>query len=218
VLEQRGINCVLDVGAHEGGFGKLLRGLGFRDLIVSFEPVQSAFEVLEEAAASNRPWTAHRLALGDADGETEINVPPANELSSLSAPTEYARSEFGDPLEVERTEPIPIRRLDTLFRDWSFPGDPRFLLKIDVQGAEWDVLSGAADTLGRVEVVQVEVGVKPLYEGARPWREVMQRLEEAGFELSGVVPVTRDGQLRIVEMDCILVKTVDSQAPRSGYS
>jgi hypothetical protein len=80
-------------------------------------------------------------------------------------------------------------------------------LKIDVQGAEWDVIAGAAKTLERIEAVQVEVAVKPFYDHARPWWEVTQRLGEAGFELSGAFPVTRDSQLRIVELDCFLVRS-----------
>ena len=40
------IDCVLDVGAYYGDFGVLVRELGYRGRIVSFEPVADNYERL----------------------------------------------------------------------------------------------------------------------------------------------------------------------------
>ena len=64
-------------------------------------------------------------------------------LASLHPPTEYALAEFPSLLEEERQETVPMARLDTFLRSWRSPVDnPRLMLKIDVQGAEGDVLAG----------------------------------------------------------------------------
>jgi FkbM family methyltransferase len=108
VLESRRIDCVLDVGAHEGGFGKTLRGLGYRDLIVSFEPVESSFEILQRTAAEQPPWVVHRFALGDRNEEREINVFAGTDVSSLHEPSAYARSLAPEMLELDRREVVTV--------------------------------------------------------------------------------------------------------------
>lgn len=41
LFDRLAFNCVIDVGAHQGGFGHLIRDLGYTGRIVSFEPVPS---------------------------------------------------------------------------------------------------------------------------------------------------------------------------------
>src|SRR5437764_15402991 len=58
-------SCVIDVGAHRGEYGRLLRDLGYEGEIISFEPVAANFKILERKSASDPRWQVHRLALGD---------------------------------------------------------------------------------------------------------------------------------------------------------
>src|SRR5205085_1051670 len=59
--------------------------------------------------------------------------------------------------------------------------DRRFWLKIDVQGAEGDVLAGGAETLSRAGIVQCELSTRQLYEGQSHYLDVLRVLHEAGF-------------------------------------
>src|SRR5439155_20000593 len=74
------------------------------------------------------------------------------------------------------------------------------LLKIDVQGAELEVLCGAAELLkdGRVGVIFTEVAFVPHYEGAPLMHELWRHLAERRFSLYDLTPELygRDGQLR----------------------
>ena len=83
-----GINCVLDVGANEGQFALELRGIGFKGLIVSFEPLHGAFQRLQQTFSRDSCWKGFQVALGakcerknkcntSSDGD---ELPPARDL------------------------------------------------------------------------------------------------------------------------------------------
>jgi FkbM family methyltransferase len=208
LLARQPINCVIDVGAHRGEYGRMLRGIGYTGPIVSFEPVESTFRELQNSMAASPPWTGRRLALGGGPGETRITV--FEEETSFSAgpePTPRGRQLFSALRGKESAEVVEVQALDDLFGEiTSGISDPRVLLKVDVQGQEWDVLGGAAETLLQVSAAQVEAAVIPVYEGVRPYTEVLELLGRSGLELSGLFPVSRDDDLRIIELDCLVVR------------
>jgi hypothetical protein len=59
-------------------------------------------------------------------------------------------------------------------------------LKIDVQGAELDVIRGATRTLSTTLVVETEVEFVPLYENQPLFAEVDQAMRAAGFKLYNI--------------------------------
>ncbi len=77
-------------------------------------------------------------------------------------------------------ETVPLRRLDGLAEEWLATDDAAFL-KIDTQGFEAQVLSGARRTLERLRGVQLEMALVPCYEGERDFRLVLDDLAAAGF-------------------------------------
>src|SRR4051812_26932759 len=113
VLESRAIDCVLDVGAHTGGFGVALRSLGYAGEIVSFEPAAASFGALESRAREDPRWEVHRLALGSAEGVAQLNVAHGANFTSFLAPTAFSVERFGDSA-VAHVEQVPVRRLDAV--------------------------------------------------------------------------------------------------------
>src|SRR5882672_4717902 len=65
IFDRLKIDCVLDVGAHVGQYGRFLRNIGYTGHIVSFEPVRANFARLERRSERDAKWTIHRLALGN---------------------------------------------------------------------------------------------------------------------------------------------------------
>jgi len=202
------IDCVLDVGAFVGDYGVFLRGLGYRGRMISFEPVLAAYEQLERISAEDAGWTARRLALGRRSEERTINVARAGHFSSLLSPSAYGLEEFAGLSEVERTEIVPVERLDGVLEaaDGEL-GDARTFLKVDAQGSDLEILEGAGERLDAIAAVQFEAPTKPVYEDMPTLEDLVSYLRARGFELTGVVPVTRDRFLRLVELDCVMVRT-----------
>lgn len=175
-------NLVFDIGANVGQFAWELRATGFKGQIVSFEPLSSPHGQLAAAARGDPGWLIHeRAAVGDRDGEIDINV-SGNSLSSSVLPileTHLAAAAESAYVAVERT---PLVRLDSVAGHYMKPETQSFV-KIDTQGFEWQVLDGAAETLKHARGVYLELSMVPLYEGQRLWREVIGRLEDTGFIL-----------------------------------
>lgn len=207
------IDCVLDVGANVGQYHEFLRlHVGYTGHIVSFEPIAEMYEGIERAARRDRRWTVHRLALGDADSRATINVMAERTLSSLLPRNEDSLRIMGydkylRETETERTEEVPIRRLDAIIDDVLPPGASRIFLKSDTQGYDMAVIRGATGCLDRLAGIQIELPVREVYRGAPNYLEALEELTQMGFEVTGFVPVQRDAMLRVINVDCLMVRT-----------
>jgi FkbM family methyltransferase len=201
------INCVLDVGAHEGGYARLLRReVGFGGEIVSFEPAAASFAALRSALAGDRRWRGHGYALGRSPGWATLSVFAESELNTFLAPSGYGVERFPTMASPLPAQTVEVRRLGDVFDEvTAHVPEPRALLKVDTQGYDLEVIEGAAEVLCRVAALQVELPVKHVYEGVPGLAVTLERLDELGFEVTGMFPVTRDRDLlRVVEFDCVL--------------
>ena len=194
LLEDLRVDTVLDVGAHTGGYGALLRELGYAGEIVSFEPVRASFEAL--SARLDERWHAQRLALGAANGTLALNVAGESNFTSFLKPIAVERYAGSATDHVEQVE---VRRLDEV------ASGSRIFLKTDTQGFDLEVIEGARGVLDRVVALQVELSVTPLYEGAPDWIAALSTLRELGFVAVSLTGVGRVS-LAAVEFDCLLVR------------
>ena len=204
VLERLEVDCVIDVGANYGQYRGLLRRLGFGGRIVSFEPVLKCFEHCAALAAGDESWHVHRLALGPRRGTKTIRVTSSEDFSSFLRPNAYSRRVFDD-LYVAHEERVPVATLDALWPDLVGDGH-RVFLKTDTQGWDIQVLKGARRRLREVRGIQCEVAVQRIYAGMPGYHRSLAYLEWRGFRLTGLYPVWRDPQLRIGELDCVVVR------------
>jgi FkbM family methyltransferase len=186
LLARHRIHVILDVGANEGHFGWDMRELGYRDRIVSFEPMTDAFRRLQTAAAGDSAWQAVQCGLGAQDEQRAINI-AANSQSSSFLPMLEAHREAAPESAYKAREQVMVRRLDGLFADYCKPGESAFL-KIDTQGFERQVLDGAGPVLGQVPLLQLECSLVPLYEGADTMEELVGLARELGYAPIDILP------------------------------
>jgi FkbM family methyltransferase len=154
--EEKGI-LFLDVGASIGSFavavGNCLRDYG-KSLVMSFEPARSSFELLRENIDINglegrvEPYNFALFSQDDLQLEFQFNS--------------EAPGSSGLVLSGEGTEKVTTKRLDTVMGDRLGNYDA-VVFKIDVEGAEADVLDGAREVLssGKEIYFLVEDFVKP---------------------------------------------------------
>ncbi len=182
------IDLVLDVGANTGQFARECRTAGYKGKIISFEPSAAAHASLQRSATHDSLWSvAERMALGSSNGETEINI-AANSFSSSLLPMLDTHLSAAPASRYLHKERVPLRRLDDILS----PSDRRIFLKLDVQGYESQVLTGATQLLAHTVAVQLEMSLLPLYEGEVLMSEVSTRMTGNGFELWDIEPSFRD--------------------------
>jgi FkbM family methyltransferase len=220
VLRTYDINCVLDVGANRGQFGQMLRRGGYRGHIASFEPVPDALKDLRRRAEPDENWSVHAIALGREEGTTTMQtIPGQATLSSMLAPSEYGRARFPRMAEVVPQE-VPVRRLDGLLDaiTESIP-QPRIYLKLDTQGFDLKVFQGLGERTRDIAALQSELALLKIYEGMPRMPQALEEYERAGFEVSGLFPVSREySTTRILEYDCIFVRASALPSPDAAKS
>jgi FkbM family methyltransferase len=145
---------VLDVGAHDGAFALPFAALP-ASRVLAFEPLPAAFDRLR--AAFGDPLPAHvelrREALGDRDGEALLTLPVLDGVPQEQwASTAKSYGALGEARVAEQRITVPLRRLDGFgLRDLT-------AVKLDAEGAEYEVLRGARETLLRCRpVLSVEI-------------------------------------------------------------
>ena len=206
LFEMYGVNCVVDVGAHEGEYAQRLRAGGYKGRIVSFEPVPRAFAELERVAEDDSDWQVHQLALGREEGATTINAVPGT-LSSLRPPTEFGARRYKRLRDPEPVE-VQVRRLDAML-DAVLQGieRPRPYLKLDTQGFDLDVFAGTGDRIAEFVGMQSELALMQIYQGMPRLPEALGIYEDAGFDVAAMYPVSRQGKTaRVLEYDCVMVR------------
>jgi FkbM family methyltransferase len=200
------IDLVLDVGANSGQFASQVRQCGYSGRIVSFEPLSRAHLELQQSCSKDTLWDAYpRCALGDHNGEVEINIAGNSESSSILPMLELHRTAAPDSA-YQGNEIVEIKTLDEVAGQYLKDARATFL-KIDTQGFEWQVLDGARKTLPHIKGILVELSLVPLYGGQHLWRELIDRLEAEGFTLWAFKPVFADlSQGRTLQVDGIFYR------------
>lgn len=146
---------VLDVGANVGLWTEAaIRAMpGINVHAFEPSPVASAqFAARNAAHLDSGQAVLHNLALGAKKGSFNLHFD--SEGSGLASLHKRRLDHFG--IQMSNFLEVQVNTLD----DWVKTVNlrPVIALKVDVEGAEFDVLKGAQDTLKIVSVVQFEFG------------------------------------------------------------
>ena len=149
----------VDAGAHIGRYTLMAADrVGETGVVLALEPDAGNFALLCENASLNRITCirARNLALGRENGTAELTCGDDSATNTLH-PEWLSMLQPGDNFSARPRQTVTVRRLDTVL------GEERLekvdLLKIDVEGAEMDVLEGAQQSLerGQVRAILCEV-------------------------------------------------------------
>jgi FkbM family methyltransferase len=175
------IDTIFDIGANSGQYAVNMRQLGFKGKIISFEPMNEAFEVLKKRSRKDKNWIVNNYALGSIEGKTIINV-AANSYSSSILKMLPTHINSAKESKYIKQEEIEIKKVDSVFNSFCTTGNS-VMLKIDTQGYEKYVLEGASKSLEHILIIQLEMSIIPLYEDEMLYLDMISHLSDKGFQL-----------------------------------
>lgn len=206
IIEEKKIDLVIDVGANDGGYARSLISSGWDGPILSFEPVAVAYASLLKNAAGSKNWhIGPRIAIGETNGMTEINV-SGNLVSSSIFSVKKNHIDAAPDSAVVKKEKISIQRLGEINHELIINSE-RIFLKIDTQGYEIPVLNGCANLMPKIYGIQVEMSLVELYEGQALYNEVWELITNNGFSLWNIIPGFTDKKSgRLLQFDGVFIK------------
>lgn len=185
--QRRDLRTIVDAGANVGQTARHCRRFFPRATIHCFEPVPETVDRLRQAVANDSAVRVHPLALSERTGSASIAFGRDSELARIvESPTDRGCTVTTDTLD-HFAQSAGLEQID--------------LLKIDVEGHELAVLSGAGELLAarRIRAVYVEAG----FEGNDPlhtyFSDLHSVLERHGFFCAGLYDAWRypDARYRI---------------------
>ncbi|HPE77233.1 MAG TPA: FkbM family methyltransferase [Draconibacterium sp.] len=205
LLKRFNIGVILDVGANTGQFAGSVRKAGYKNEIISFEPLSSAFKLLKNQSDNDKKWSCENFGLGDFDGESVINI-SKNLVSSSLLNIKKEHIDAEPESKYIAREKITIRKLDSVFSSFGQQGKNIFL-KIDTQGFEKEVILGAANSLNKITGLQVEMSLVECYDGEMMYNDLKNLIESFGFELYYLEPGFSDPVTgKLMQIDGIFFK------------
>lgn len=204
---------VLDIGAYQGAFGALARNVFRGAHIKMIDPLPSNAEQLKNIAESLHNAEYVTAFVGESNKTVEFHTIDVEKHPEFNATGSSKYKENNDyPFETIEMNQVT---LDDLLKD-----DPKKydLLKMDVQGAELDVLAGASERLKDVEVILMEISLLNYNEGAPLLHDVLTAMNNFGFVLFDIADEHRIGpQQHLFQVDAIFLRPDSKYRPQPPF-
>jgi FkbM family methyltransferase len=189
---------IYDIGASNGVWSDTIAVTVPQAEYHLFEPLAEAVPFyrrdLQERLARRPNFYLHTVALSDHGGLAEFFVTHDAWGSSIL--------DRGAIPEVKEFVPVPVFTLDEWVEQYSLPLPN--VIKIDVQGAERLILTGAKGVLLHVDILFLETWLKRGYGPSTPLlTEMIEFLEHAGFGLVDFGEQFRDERSRLYSVDAV---------------
>ena len=183
--------------------------------VSAFEPYPKYFDFLLKKCKEYPNITPLNIALSNFSGETLLSVTKSEDTSSLLDPESKESTIYGKLLEQKDKIPVKVTTLDEYFS-----GQAVDIIKLDLQGGEFDALRGSEGILkeGRTKAILCEVMFEKQYKNQRNWTDLVQLIESSGFELFNIYQTNFD-QGKILQADLLFLNNNDKifQPNRSKF-
>lgn len=184
---------VIDVGINTGTPGLYDHFSDAHYLLL--DPLQES-EVFMKAICSGLAKSNYKVAAaGREPGELAISVPAS-----------FGGTVFASIYRYEGVEDrkVPVITLDSFVKETGAEGP--FIIKVDTEGSELEVLKGAPKTLEQTELIIMEARLRPI--GSAPqFLEVLQELKQMGFVLYDAIDRNyHDRDKTLKQLDIVLVR------------
>lgn len=201
VLRSIDCNTIIDIGANKGQFALAARKCFPEARIFSFEPLTHPAGIFEKVFSKDDNTTLYRYAISNESGETDIHLSHREDSSSLLPIGDKQNEIFPGTYEIG-VERITAKRLIEVLNPEDLK--PPVLLKIDVQGFEFNALKGCEELLENIKYVYSECSYVELYKGQALFPEIYDYLSKKGFKMKGEYHSSYSADGNVVQSDFLL--------------
>ena len=177
------LTYVVDVGANTGLWSRHFLNCVKPLKLISFEPIPQVFAQLKELLNPFPFAEARCIAAGNLQGRRTFFVTKDTTGASLLPPSSEMNNLVIGNWDVEEEINCEADTLDHQLKDL-----PRVdLLKIDVRGAEVEVLEGAATILQKTHFLLIEFNYMNQYDGGSVFTSLHEYItQKTGFQLHNI--------------------------------
>jgi FkbM family methyltransferase len=198
------IHTIVDIGAHRGNWCAAMLKFANPKQVVAFEPLPELFAHLQSRFASEARIDLRQKAIGEKNGNITINITEHLSACSILVPKLEMNQHYGYGWQQVGHVNVEMSTLDQELQHFETID----LLKIDVQGYEKNVLSGATQVLKKVSALMIEQNLIRHYNDDLLFWELHQILESTyGFKLYNISNPYRSISGKSLWFDAIYIKT-----------
>lgn len=183
--------CIIDIGAR-GGVDEDLLPIAWACSVYGFEPEPAEAERLQKKVDCR--WKSIKVlpyAVGSISGKGTLYLPESEQGASLLRHNPDMVERFGyENLHIVRKEiPVETVTLDNLHESGILPNVD--YLKIDIEGAELDVLKSGGSVLSDCSALKIECSFLPQRVGQPLIWDVVPFMIDAGFDVVDIHDIHR---------------------------
>lgn len=191
LLQLRLVRWVVDVGANHGDFAEAAAAYFPDTTVLLVEPLPQLHDELERRCLLHGgKWLLEKSALGGEEVVLPFHVAADQDAIGSLIGFSPRYNEVNPQAKISQMS-CKVRTMDAITAEKKIPAVD--LLKIDVEGFEFEVLKGAADSLQRTRALIVEVSLIRHAKNVRnPLVAMLDFLSQRGFDTVNIIPSVFD--------------------------
>lgn len=164
-----------DIGANIGLYSCVISQKIGAENVVAFEPSPPAYRKLQKNSKLNGNFQHFQIAVSDTDDMIEFAVDVGGVHSRMSTiNTDSNATDY-------KIQEVSSRKLASVVENENLPSPT--IIKIDVEGAEFKVLSGMDGLLDSIQIIYCEIH-HPFLDGfSTDGGEIIEHVESSGFDV-----------------------------------
>jgi FkbM family methyltransferase len=203
LLKNKSYKTIVDIGANKGQFSLVARNIFNKAKIFSFDPLESSERIFNKVFSNDKNTNFFNVAIGPSQERRTIHISKKEDSSSILS-IRKLQSDLFPGTEESHEATISVDRLDS-FINGSQIESPA-LLKLDVQGFEFEALIGCKKLLNFFDEIYCECSFYELYKDQKLVSNIIELLSENDFILTGFYNTSYDENGFAIQSDFLFKK------------
>jgi FkbM family methyltransferase len=204
-LKKNNYDFIVDIGANRGQFALSCRLWCPNASIISIEPLTAPADIFSQFFKNDSKVNLYIGAVGADYSTSVMHISSRDDSSSLLAISNLQVENFPGTMEISTSE-VSVAPLAHYLNESLISG--KSLLKIDVQGFEYDVLVGSEALLHKFHHIYCECSFTELYTGQKFAHQIIEFLNKRNFIFSGIYNTHYDNFGLAIQGDMLFTNSV----------